>query len=318
VSGRRPEFWWPDSGRIEGAAVYDQAGAITRVPLRLDPYGSLFVVFRKAAPAESKRLVVVTRNGQALLDTAPIPSAEPDKGAARQPAETIRLTRSPNGAIEALVSAPGAYALKSAAGITRSLNVAALPAPMEIEGPWELHFPPNWGAPERVTLDHLISWSEHSEPGVKHFSGTAAYLKKFDIPATLLGAERRLWLDLGKVAVMAEVKLNGQDLGILWKPPFRVDITDAAKSGENALEIKVVNLWINRQIGDEQLPEDSDRNPNGTLKSWPEWLAQGKPSPTGRFTFTSWRLWKKNDPLVESGLLGPVTIQAAQTATIRF
>ncbi|MGA2657601.1 MAG: glycosyl hydrolase [Verrucomicrobiota bacterium] len=318
VSGRRPEFWWPDSGRIEGAAVYDQAGAITRVPLRLDPYGSLFVVFRKAAPAESKRLVVVTRNGQALLDTAPIPSAEPDKGAARQPAETIRLTRSPNGAIEALVSAPGAYALKSAAGITRSLNVAALPAPMEIEGPWELHFPPNWGAPERVTLDHLISWSEHSEPGVKHFSGTAAYLKKFDIPATLLGAERRLCLDLGQVAVMAEVKLNGQDLGILWKPPFRVDITDAAKSGENALEIKVVNLWINRQIGDEQLPEDSDRNPNGTLKSWPEWLAQGKPSPTGRFTFTSWRLWKKNDPLVESGLLGPVTIQAAQTATIRF
>jgi GH25 family lysozyme M1 (1,4-beta-N-acetylmuramidase) len=66
---------------------------------------------------------------------------------------------------------------------------------------------------------------------------------------------------------------------------------------------------INRMIGDEQLPEDSERNPNGTLKSWPKWLAEGKPSPTGRFTFTSWRLWQKDSPLQESGLLGPVTIQ---------
>jgi hypothetical protein len=110
---------------------------------------------------------------------------------------------------------------------------------------------------------------------------------------------------------MAEVKLNGRDLGVLWKPPYRLEITEAAKAGENVLELKVVNLWINRQIGDEQLAEDSDRNPNGTLKSWPAWLEQGKPSPTGRFSFTSWRLWKKDDPLQPSGLLGPVTLQTA-------
>ena len=71
---------------------------------------------------------------------------------------------------------------------------------------------------------------------------------------------------------------------------------------------------INRQIGDEHLPEDSDRNANGTLKSWPQWVQEGKPSPTGRYTFTDWRLWKKDDPLVESGLLGPVTIQATINA----
>jgi hypothetical protein len=111
---------------------------------------------------------------------------------------------------------------------------------------------------------------------------------------------------------MAEVKLNGKDLGILWKPPFRVDVTGACKPGENTLEVKVVNLWINRMIGDEQLPEDSERNADGTLKSWPKWLEEGKPSPTGRYTFTSWRLWKKNSPLQESGLLGPVRIQAAE------
>ena len=77
---------------------------------------------------------------------------------------------------------------------------------------------------------------------------------------------------------MAEVQLNGKDLGIVWKTPYRVDVTEAVKPGENVLEVKVVNLWINRQIGDEQLPEDCDRNPNGTLKSWPDWVRKASPA----------------------------------------
>ena len=88
-------------------------------------------------------------------------------------------------------------------------------------------------------------------------------------------------------------------------------INDAIQPGENTLEVKVVNLWVNRQIGDEFLPEDSDRNPDGTLKSWPKWLLEGKSSPTGRYSFTSWRLWHKNDPLQPSGLIGPVRIVPA-------
>ena len=83
-----------------------------------------------------------------------------------------------------------------------------------------------------------------------------------------------------------------------------MEVTEALKPGENALEVKVVNLWVNRMIGDEQLPEDSERNPNGTLKQWPQWLQEGKPSPTGRYTFTSWRLWQKDSPLLESGSAG--------------
>jgi len=108
--------------------------------------------------------------------------------------------------------------------------------------------------------------------------------------------------------VIAEVRLNGRDIGILWKPPYRVEITDVIKSGQNTLDIRVVNLPINRMLGDELLSEDSDRNANGTLKQWPQWLQDGKPSPTGRITFTSWRLWKKDEPLQDSGLLGPVTV----------
>ena len=102
-----------------------------------------------------------------------------------------------------------------------------------------------------------------------------------------------LYLDLGRVAVMARVKLNGKDLGVLWKAPYRVEIDQFAKAGENRLEIEVTNLWINRMIGDENLPEDSDRNADGTLKAWPKWLLEGKPSPTGRQSFTSWRLYRR-------------------------
>ncbi len=110
---------------------------------------------------------------------------------------------------------------------------------------------------------------------------------------------------------MARVKLNGRDFNVLWKPPYRMEIDQFAKPGENKLEVEVTNLWINRMIGDENLPEDSARNPNGTLKRWPEWLLDGKSSPTGRETFTSWRLWHKGDQLQDSGLLGPVTLQSS-------
>jgi hypothetical protein len=116
---------------------------------------------------------------------------------------------------------------------------------------------------------------------------------------------------------MAAVTLNGKPLATCWKPPYQVDITDTARPGDNALEIAVVNRWPNRMIGDEQLPEDSDRNPNGTLKAWPKWLQGDKPSPTGRFTFTSWRLWKKSDPLPESGLIGPATLQSVAVQEIK-
>ena len=120
-----------------------------------------------------------------------------------------------------------------------------------------------------------------------------------------MGAGRSLWLDLGRVKNLAEVSLNGKPLGILWKPPFRVDITGAAQPGKNKLEIKVTNLWPNRLIGDEQLA--SDREWNGKrLKEWPQWVLDGKPSPTGRFTFTTWHHWNKDDALLESGLIVPV------------
>jgi hypothetical protein len=166
-------------------------------------------------------------------------------------------------------------------------------------------------------FDKLISWSEHTDPGVKYYSGTATYHINFNVPAKTVAKGRQLWLDLGRVAVMAEVKLNGRNLGILWKFPYRADATSAVQAGENTLEVNVANLWINRLIGDEELREDSDRNEDGTLKSWPNWLEEGKPSPTGRLTFTTHRQWKKGERLRPSGLLGPVMLRAAERVEVK-
>ncbi|MHB1455063.1 MAG: glycosylhydrolase-like jelly roll fold domain-containing protein, partial [Saccharofermentanales bacterium] len=112
----------------------------------------------------------------------------------------------------------------------------------------------------------------------------------------------------------------GKLCGTVWKPPYCVDISAAAKSGVNKLEIEVVNLWINRMIGDEQLPEDSNWKDFETLLEWPEWFKEGKPRPSGRFTFTSCKHYKKDTPLVSSGLLGPVILKLKpfSAAVIKF
>jgi hypothetical protein len=213
-------------------------------------------------------------------------------------------------------SEPGEFELASASGRTQRVNVPPLTPPLELTGPWRVRFAAGGGASAEISLDHLISWTERPEPGVKYFSGIATYSKTIPVSTELLVAGKRIFLDLGRVQAMAQVKLNGRELGTLWKPPFRLEVTGALKPGDNELEVRVVNLWVNRMIGDEQLPEDSERNPNGTLKEWPQWIQEGKPSPSGRFTFTSWRLWKKDEPLLESGLLGPVKLEFAEEVLV--
>jgi len=201
--------------------------------------------------------------------------------------------------------------LQTEAGAVLHATANDVPAPREITGEWNLSFPANWGAPMSVTLQKLVSWTDHPDNGVRYFSGTAAYSKTIELGADRLKSGRELWLDLGTVKNFAEVSLNGQDLGVLWKPPFRANLTGAAHPGANALVVKVTNLWPNRLIGDEQLPADCEWD-GDQLKAWPQWLLENKPSPTGRLTFTTWHHWKKDSALLESGLLGPVTLRTAE------
>jgi hypothetical protein len=213
---------------------------------------------------------------------------------------------------------PGVYKVTTGSGKSRELVVESLPKPIPIDGAWTVNFAPDWGVTAPVTFDKLIPWNEHPDAGVKYFSGAATYVTTVTMAKDDLSVRgQRLELDLGDVQVMARVKLNGKDLGTLWRPPYRIDVTNVLRAGENELEVAVVNLWPNRLIGDELLPEDSDRHANGTLKAWPDWLTAGQRSPTGRLTFTSWRLWRKDDALLPSGLLGPVVIQRVPTYSLQ-
>ena len=381
VTGKQPEFWWPQTGRIERAAAYDEKDGVTRVPIYLDAAESVFVVFRQPSDGFDP-IVSVARDGQAIEPAAGRPGkvaiveasygvprdarrtrdvktklrelidtggtsfqvAEMAKGddpaygvvktlnvvytldgkprdvrgtdpetidlATAMPAETPRtvLVTRGNDTIQLEAWKNGRYEFVTAQGRKIAHDVRNVTAAVAVSGPWHATFP-GPATTEQVDFERLASWSDSTKDAVKYFSGTATYQATLAVPAEMLAPGRSLYLDLGRVAVMARVKLNGRDLGILWKAPFLVDITSAARPGENKLEVEVTNLWINRLIGDENLPEDSDRNPNGTLKAWPQWLLEGKTSPTGRQSFTSWKLWKKGDPLVESGLIGPVTLR---------
>jgi hypothetical protein len=184
----------------------------------------------------------------------------------------------------------------------------------DIDDQWTLDFDPKWGTNETLEVDNLGSWSEHTDPLVKYYSGTATYRKVFSVSeADLSNRNSWLCLDLGRVEVMARVTLNGKACGIAWKPPYRVDITEAIRPGANRLKIEVVNTWVNRMIGDEQLPLDAKWKNWETLLEWPAWFKQGRRSPTGRFTFTTARHYRKESPLMPAGLLGPVRIIAARS-----
>jgi len=157
---------------------------------------------------------------------------------------------------------------------------------LKLEGSWKLSFDTKWGGPGSILFDHLVSWTARPESSVKYFSGQATYQKTFDLPPNLI-ENKRISLNLGTVKNVAEVWLNGQNLGVVWCEPYQVDITDAVNPNGNKLEVKVVNLWHNRLTGDAKLPMDQ------------------------RLTKTNIAM-NPDAALLESGLLGPVNILIAK------
>ena len=218
VDGKEAELWHADSGLME-PATYRIAGRRTTVPLRLEPWGTVFVVFRKNAKTPSRTLPTITE--------------------------------------EAIAT---------------------------VEGPWDLSFEPDRGAPAKITLDKLASWSDNPDEGVRYFSGIGTYTKTIQAPPDWFKHGTKLSIDFGEVKNLAEVSVNGKPLGIVWKTPYRVNVTEALKPGPNTFEVKVTNPWVNRIIGDRQ------------------------PNAAKTYTFTSPKFYKADSKLVSSGLLGPVKI----------
>ncbi len=160
--------------------------------------------------------------------------------------------------------------------------VGEMPVWKQLSGPWQVEFQPNSGAPAQLTFPELISWTEHPDPGIQNYSGTATYMQEFDLPAMPTG---KIMLDLGNVEVVAAVTLNGVDCGSLWKAPFAVEAGQALRPGKNRLEVKVANVWANRLIADAGLPAAK------------------------RVAWATYNPYKPGDRLLPSGLLGPVQLR---------
>ena len=216
-----------------------------------------------------------------------------------------------DGGAGALVWETGRYSLGEG-----PVDSATVPAPRLLTGPWRVGFQAGRSAPESVALPELQSLHLNADPAVRYFSGTASYAHVLDVPANYLAADRRVMLDLGRVEVIADVVINGRPVGQVWKEPYRLDVTDFVQAGANALEVRVTTLWPNRLIGDEQLPPEDEfgirdeqgNDPHGITRL-PDWYKAGKPKPLGgRVTFATWRFYEKDEPLVASGLLGPVRL----------
>ena len=152
---------------------------------------------------------------------------------------------------------------------------------LQIETPWAVSFQKGRGAPANTTFNVLKSWTENADSGIKYFSGTASYKNTFTIPLT---AKAIYEIDLGEVKNLAEVIINGKSQGIVWKKPFKVKLKDALKVGENTIEIKVTNLWVNRLIGDQQ------------------------PDVKTKITYTTMPFYRADSPLLPAGLMNPVKV----------
>jgi hypothetical protein len=230
ISGKQPELWNPLTGETRYAKAFSQQNGLTTLPLTLEPYGSVMVVFNNKI---SER-----KNGDELR------------------------------------------------------NYPGFETVSEITGDWSVYFAPEWGGPGTVTFPQLMDWTRHSDEGIKYYSGTAVYTKTFTVDFDLpKGKHYFLQLGMVKDVGIAEVKINGTDKGVEWTPPFRVEIAEGLRKGENTLEIKVVNSWYNRVAGDQIFPDKKQyTSTNINLKR----DFRGRPT--------------DEIPLEPSGLLGPVSI----------
>ncbi len=216
-----------------------------------------------------------------------------------------QLVAGKNGAPTLRAWRPGDYVLTRASGKSETESVGEIRKPVTIDGPWQVDLNPMGGPPTTTKLKNLAGWNGTD------FSGTAAFTITFDLDA-LPAADEEAWLDLGDVHVMAEVTLNGESLGTLWAPPFRVEVGPKLRAGKNELTVSVTNLWINRLIADAAQKDDIRWLESGAHAEWPEWIADGKlPEDSQRISFSAWKHWKADDIPPPAGLRGPVVLRFA-------
>jgi hypothetical protein len=295
IKDKIPEIWMPDTGEMRKNIVYSPVDYGTIVSLRLEPEGALFIVFREKS--SDNNVVSVNINKTKLF---PISKGIPEE------LPSIEVLPAENNNVDLVVWKEGKYSIKDKLGKEKTIEIKDIPDKLEIKGPWEVHFPKGWGAPPLKVFPELISWTEDNDSGIKYFSGIATYHKEFDVPSELLKDDVKVILDLGNVKVLADIYVNDKNIGILWKQPFRLDITNFIKEGKNILKVEVANTWSNRIVGDTKVP---------MIEKYTKTNIKGSEvHPGDRQEPILW----KDTPLLESGLLGPVQLITAKKINMKL
>ncbi|MCH5373072.1 MAG: hypothetical protein JJ992_03785, partial [Planctomycetes bacterium] len=271
AASKVPEFWDPTTGAIRDAMRYRTIddGRIA-VAIELPENGSVFVVFRDRSPRS--HFVTVSAPEQGME----IEGSDPD-------GLRLRLWQE------------GSYRLTTSEAKEVVIDVPDLPKAQTVAGPWTVRFTPGWGAPDSAEFDRLIPWNEHADEGIRFYSGSADYRTTFSLDESR--ADGLVRLALGHVGNIADVRVNGRDLGTVWTAPWAVDLTGIVRPGKNQLDVRVTNLWVNRLIGDAALaPEKRFTRTNAGY-----FPAGEKIRPFQGFVAGS--------PLQPSGLIGPVQLE---------
>lgn len=287
IANKIPELWNPKTGKTRKIANFKTEGSNTRVWVKLQALESTFITFRESANT-----------------VTPAVGNYPDIQFFFKPDNTLIA--------ETFSNLGSSVVLQNGKSLT--IPSIPLPKPVDLSTDWNVEFLKEHHFKANRNFSTLSDWKDSSEENIKYYSGTAMYKKTFTITKENKDDFLSI-LDLGKVDIVADVFVNGKSAGILWIAPFKLDITNFLKEGENLLEIKITNQWNNRLVGDENYPEQnggyktSSYIPDENSKM-PDWYINNQPIPNGpRTTFSSWNFNKKGDALLPSGLKGPVKIE---------
>ena len=294
VQRSAPSFWNAETGTATPAAVYRQEGERTVVPVTLAPYADIFVLF------SGKERLHIARCKSTSSDTA----ATDGGPACLNPSQPFRTA--PDGKPEVEFFVPGSVEVQLSDASVRTACVTGIPAPIELTRPFTVEFDEQWGAPAEVRFDRFDSWTEHSDPGIRNYSGIAIYKIPIEIPGDRIAAGRRAYLQFTGLGEVGEITLNGHPAGTLWKPPYCIEITDQLRSGANELVISAANTWANRCLYDATLPETERLTWSNTMRFlYPE---PGK-------EIHAHLVWRQG--AIPSGVIGPVRIVWSQSAPLK-
>ena len=282
-----PEFWNPLTGKTTPVHVLKQDQTGTTIVMNLSEGESIFVVFRPGVVTSAIEQIVV--NGKSWLDVTG--SKQAGSGEANAKSELPAMGALP-GNNQFVAWADGDYQFKPQGGSPVSRKIAGTRS-IPVNGGWSLSFPKGWDAPEKLDLGALKPWSELEDKATRHFSGSAIYRTTLNLEK--LKADERAQLDLGHVENVVDVRINGIKVGVIWVAPFRLDITEFLKAGDNAIEIEVTNTWHNRLVYDTGLPE-------AQRKTWTIWDTKRAP--------------KADSQLKIAGLKGPVQVRVGKIIRI--